>query len=79
MVNEKEEERFNIIAIDTVKKYYSDACDVEKVLDPEGLIFTNFCGSKGKGFYCQVPSEEVLNEELVSKLAEYNESNSITQ
>ena len=77
MVNEKEEERFNIIAIDTVKKYYSDACDVEKVLDPEGLIFTNFCGSKGKGFYCQVPSEEVLNEELVSKLAEYNESNSI--
>ena len=50
MVNEKDEDRFNEIVIDSTKKYFSDVGDVEKILDPADLIFTNFCGSKDKVF-----------------------------
>ena len=77
MVNEKDEGRFNEIMIDSTKKYFSDVGDVEKFLEPAGLIFTNFCGSKGKGHYCQVISEDDLSEELTQKLFEYNETNTI--
>ena len=55
MVNEKDEDRS--IVIDH-QKYFSDVGDVEKILDPVDLIFTNFCGSKGQGRYCQIESEE---------------------
>ena len=61
MVNEKDEDRFNEIVIDSTKKYFSDVGDVEKILDPVDLIFTNFCGSKGQGLYCQIESEQELS------------------
>jgi dynein heavy chain len=76
MVNEQEEERFNIVVTDTVKKYFSDVCDTEKVLDTTSLIFTNFVGSKTND-YCEVPGVPELSSALEARLAEYNETNSI--